>query len=114
MPLHTVIKLTPVAYGCRVEYVKIAADAVDTHRPKPVVPGYLDDKFLFDRGPSPEGSPTGDSKNKSPNGSTNSGYHTPDNDDTLGKKSNGQEHSATEIITNAAAALEISSTNDKP
>jgi len=111
VPLHTVIKLTPVAYGCRVEYVKItAAQAVDTHRPKPVVPGYLDDKFLFDRGPSPEGS---NEESKSPNGSTNSEYFTPENEEK-GKRSNAQEHSATEIITNAAAALEISSPNDKP
>ncbi|ODN02887.1 6-phosphofructo-2-kinase/fructose-2,6-bisphosphatase [Orchesella cincta] len=47
VPLHTVIKLTPVAYGCRVEYVKIPIEAVDTHRPKPPVPGYLDEKFRF-------------------------------------------------------------------
>ncbi|XP_077298671.1 6-phosphofructo-2-kinase/fructose-2,6-biphosphatase isoform X2 [Arctopsyche grandis] len=35
VPLHTIIKLTPVAYGCRVEHVKLPIDAVDTHRPKP-------------------------------------------------------------------------------
>ncbi|XP_047991229.1 6-phosphofructo-2-kinase/fructose-2,6-bisphosphatase isoform X3 [Leguminivora glycinivorella] len=35
VPLHTVIKLTPVAYGCREEHVALAVDAVDTHRPKP-------------------------------------------------------------------------------
>jgi len=45
VPLHTVIKLTPVAYGCRVEYVKIPIEAVDTHRAKPTVPGFLDQKF---------------------------------------------------------------------
>lgn len=37
VPLHTVIKLTPVAYGCRVEHIKLGVDAVDTHRPKPPV-----------------------------------------------------------------------------
>ncbi|XP_063383663.1 6-phosphofructo-2-kinase/fructose-2,6-bisphosphatase isoform X1 [Cydia fagiglandana] len=37
VPLHTVIKLTPVAYGCREEHVALAVDAVDTHRPKPSV-----------------------------------------------------------------------------
>lgn len=37
VPLHTVIKLTPVAYGCRVEHIKLEIDAVDTHRPKPSV-----------------------------------------------------------------------------
>ncbi|KAL0268491.1 UNVERIFIED_CONTAM: hypothetical protein PYX00_010415 [Menopon gallinae] len=35
VPLHTVMKLTPVAYGCRVEFIKLGIDAVDTHRPKP-------------------------------------------------------------------------------
>ncbi|XP_030829073.1 6-phosphofructo-2-kinase/fructose-2,6-bisphosphatase isoform X1 [Strongylocentrotus purpuratus] len=34
-PLHTVIKLTPVAYGCRVETVTLNIPAVDTHRPRP-------------------------------------------------------------------------------
>lgn len=37
VPLHTIIKLTPVAYGCKMELVKFAVDAVDTHRPKPKV-----------------------------------------------------------------------------
>ncbi|KAK9719508.1 Fructose-2,6-bisphosphatase [Basidiobolus ranarum] len=35
IPLHTVIKLTPRAYGCDVEYFKLDIEAVDTHRPKP-------------------------------------------------------------------------------
>lgn len=39
VPLHTVIKLTPVAYGCKVEHVNLPIDAVDTHRPKPKIPG---------------------------------------------------------------------------
>lgn len=39
VPLHTVIKLTPVAYGCRVEHIKLPVDAVNTHRPKPKIPG---------------------------------------------------------------------------
>ncbi|XP_017471942.1 PREDICTED: 6-phosphofructo-2-kinase/fructose-2,6-bisphosphatase [Rhagoletis zephyria] len=39
VPLHTVIKLTPVAYGCKVEHIKLPVDAVDTHRPKPKIPG---------------------------------------------------------------------------
>ncbi|ORX98718.1 bifunctional 6-phosphofructo-2-kinase/fructose-2,6-bisphosphate 2-phosphatase [Basidiobolus meristosporus CBS 931.73] len=34
IPLHTLIKLTPRAYGCDVEYFKLDIDAVDTHRPK--------------------------------------------------------------------------------
>ena len=37
VPLHTVMKLTPVAYGCRVEHIKLNVDAVDTHRPRPPV-----------------------------------------------------------------------------
>lgn len=37
VPLHTVIKLTPVAYGCRVEFVSLNIDAVNTHREKPKV-----------------------------------------------------------------------------
>ncbi|XP_013170184.1 PREDICTED: 6-phosphofructo-2-kinase/fructose-2,6-bisphosphatase isoform X1 [Papilio xuthus] len=37
VPLHTVIKLTPVAYGCREEHVALPVAAVDTHRPKPAV-----------------------------------------------------------------------------
>ncbi|KAG8759980.1 Fructose-2,6-bisphosphatase [Serendipita sp. 396] len=35
IPLHTVIKLTPKAYGCDEERYKVPIDAVDTHRPKP-------------------------------------------------------------------------------
>ena len=37
VPLHAVIKLTPVAYGCTMETIPIGIDAVDTHRPKPTV-----------------------------------------------------------------------------
>ncbi|XP_022252272.1 6-phosphofructo-2-kinase/fructose-2,6-bisphosphatase-like [Limulus polyphemus] len=36
VPLHTVIKLTPVAYGCEMKLFKLAIDAVDTHREKPM------------------------------------------------------------------------------
>ncbi|XP_053499030.1 6-phosphofructo-2-kinase/fructose-2,6-bisphosphatase isoform X4 [Ictalurus furcatus] len=35
-PLHTVLKLTPVAYGCKVESVFLKVDAVNTHRDRPV------------------------------------------------------------------------------
>lgn len=34
-PLHTVLKLTPVAYGCQVECFPVGEEAVDTHREKP-------------------------------------------------------------------------------
>ncbi|CAL4066837.1 unnamed protein product, partial [Meganyctiphanes norvegica] len=37
VPLHTIIKLTPQAYGCKVEFFKIPIDCVDTHRNKPLV-----------------------------------------------------------------------------
>lgn len=40
VPLHTVIKLTPVAYGCDIEFISLPVDAVDTHRAKPEVNGY--------------------------------------------------------------------------
>jgi len=35
IPLHTVIKLTPRAYGCDEERYTLPIGAVDTHRPKP-------------------------------------------------------------------------------
>ncbi|KAG9483838.1 hypothetical protein GDO78_009649 [Eleutherodactylus coqui] len=34
-PLHTVLKLTPIAYGCKVEMISLNVDAVNTHRDKP-------------------------------------------------------------------------------
>lgn len=36
IPLHTLIKITPMAYGCHEERYALPIDAVDTHRPKPV------------------------------------------------------------------------------
>ncbi|XP_018016342.1 6-phosphofructo-2-kinase/fructose-2,6-bisphosphatase-like isoform X2 [Hyalella azteca] len=36
VPLHSIIKLTPQAYGCKVELFKIPIDCVDTHRCKPL------------------------------------------------------------------------------
>ncbi|XP_068988917.1 6-phosphofructo-2-kinase/fructose-2,6-bisphosphatase isoform X1 [Bombus flavifrons] len=45
VPLHTIIKLTPVAYGCKVEHIRLPIDAVNTHRPKPKIPGYLEEQF---------------------------------------------------------------------
>jgi len=38
VPLHTLIKLTPVAYGCEIDYIRLPIEAVDTHRPRPVSP----------------------------------------------------------------------------
>ncbi len=37
VPLHTVIKLTPMAYGCLMECIPLEVDAVNTHREKPKV-----------------------------------------------------------------------------
>ncbi|XP_062852737.1 6-phosphofructo-2-kinase/fructose-2,6-bisphosphatase 3 isoform X1 [Trichomycterus rosablanca] len=34
-PLHTVLKLTPVAYGCKVESISLNIEAVNTHRDRP-------------------------------------------------------------------------------
>ncbi|XP_062240642.1 6-phosphofructo-2-kinase/fructose-2,6-bisphosphatase 2-like [Platichthys flesus] len=36
-PLHTVLKLTPVAYGCKVELFYLNVEAVITHRDRPLV-----------------------------------------------------------------------------
>jgi broad specificity phosphatase PhoE/predicted kinase len=35
VPLHTVIKLTPVAYGCKVDHISLGEEGIDTHRPRP-------------------------------------------------------------------------------
>jgi len=35
VPLHTVIKLKPLAYGCQMEEINLNVDAVNTHREKP-------------------------------------------------------------------------------
>ncbi|XP_041050621.1 6-phosphofructo-2-kinase/fructose-2,6-bisphosphatase 2-like isoform X3 [Carcharodon carcharias] len=35
-PLHTVLKLTPVAYGCKMESVYLNVEAVNTHRDRPL------------------------------------------------------------------------------
>ena len=37
VPLHTIIKLTPVAYGCKVERISLNIEAINTHRPRPQV-----------------------------------------------------------------------------
>ncbi|CAF3840962.1 unnamed protein product [Rotaria sordida] len=35
VPLHTVIKLTPMAYGCLMECIPLGTEAVNTHRERP-------------------------------------------------------------------------------
>jgi 6-phosphofructo-2-kinase/fructose-2,6-biphosphatase 2 len=52
IPLHTVIKVTPKAYGCDEERFKVPIEAVDTHRPKPKRIAEKDGKFAA---ASPEG-----------------------------------------------------------
>ena len=47
VPLHSIIKLTPVAYGCEVEEIKIPIPAVNTHRDKPLVRRDFLSIFLF-------------------------------------------------------------------
>lgn len=42
VPLHTIIKLQPTAYGCSQELIKLAVEAVDTHRAKPKVAGSIE------------------------------------------------------------------------
>lgn len=51
VPLHTVIKLSPVAYGCKVEYIEFNVPRVSTHRSKPIQGGVLEPKFLRDHRP---------------------------------------------------------------
>lgn len=34
IPLHTLIKISPVAYGCEIEQIPLGIEAVDTHRPR--------------------------------------------------------------------------------
>uniref|UniRef100_A0A7N6FJ47 6-phosphofructo-2-kinase/fructose-2,6-bisphosphatase 2 n=1 Tax=Anabas testudineus TaxID=64144 RepID=A0A7N6FJ47_ANATE len=42
-PLHTVLKLTPVAYGCKVDMFNLKVEAVNTHRDRPL--GSLESPF---------------------------------------------------------------------
>ncbi|XP_022693467.1 6-phosphofructo-2-kinase/fructose-2,6-bisphosphatase-like isoform X5 [Varroa jacobsoni] len=37
VPLHTILKLTPMAYGCDLQMLQIGIEAVDTHREKPAM-----------------------------------------------------------------------------
>ena len=45
VPLHTVIKLSPVAYGCKVEYIELNVPRVSTHRSKPIQQGVLEPRY---------------------------------------------------------------------
>ena len=46
VPLHSVIKLSPKAYGCQSEMINFDVPSVSTHRPKPDAPGQLDKRFV--------------------------------------------------------------------
>ena len=45
VPMHTLIKLEPRAYGCDKSVISLPVDCVSTHRPKPEVPGFLEKAF---------------------------------------------------------------------
>ena len=47
VPLHSVIKLSPKAYGCQSELIRFDVASVSTHRPKPEVPGQLEKRLEF-------------------------------------------------------------------
>ncbi|EFP94136.2 fructose-2,6-bisphosphatase [Puccinia graminis f. sp. tritici CRL 75-36-700-3] len=57
IPLHTVIKLTPKAYGCDEERFTLPIEAVDTTRPKPVKAGYTPPLPNVNDSPSPSTRP---------------------------------------------------------
>ncbi|EGG09789.1 uncharacterized protein MELLADRAFT_95280 [Melampsora larici-populina 98AG31] len=60
IPLHTVIKLTPKAYGCDEERYSVPIEAVDTTRPKPVKLG--SSVKVEDVAPSPSTRPPKEAK----------------------------------------------------
>jgi len=45
IPLHSVIKLSPRAYGCGMELIDLNVPCVSTHRGKPDTPGFLEERF---------------------------------------------------------------------
>ena len=45
--MHSVIKLSPKAYGCQTELVKFDVPCVSTHRPKPEVAGLLEKRLVI-------------------------------------------------------------------
>jgi len=57
IPLHTVIKLTPKAYGCDEQRFTLPIEAVDTTRPKPLKAGHTASVAKLDDSPSPSTRP---------------------------------------------------------
>ncbi|CEP19410.1 hypothetical protein [Parasitella parasitica] len=55
IPLHTVIELTPKAYGCDEKRYKVDIEAVDTHRPKPSKPSLKKKSSKLDVNPTLNG-----------------------------------------------------------
>ncbi|KAG0152180.1 hypothetical protein CROQUDRAFT_650257 [Cronartium quercuum f. sp. fusiforme G11] len=62
IPLHTVIKLTPKAYGCDEERYSLPIEAVDTTRPKPLKSTLMPKPEAQDDSPSPSTRPPKNSK----------------------------------------------------
>uniref|UniRef100_A0A8C2WF34 6-phosphofructo-2-kinase/fructose-2,6-bisphosphatase 2 n=1 Tax=Cyclopterus lumpus TaxID=8103 RepID=A0A8C2WF34_CYCLU len=48
-PLHTILKLTPVAYGCKVEMFYLNVESVNTHRDRPLDKNPLDSALIHRR-----------------------------------------------------------------
>ncbi|KAF3854129.1 hypothetical protein F7725_022184 [Dissostichus mawsoni] len=48
-PLHTILKLTPVAYGCKVEMFYLNVEAVNTHRDRPLDKSAMDSALTLRR-----------------------------------------------------------------
>jgi 6-phosphofructo-2-kinase/fructose-2,6-biphosphatase 2 len=44
VPMHTVIRLEPIAYGCNVQFIKFPVDCANTHRKKPMQAGLLEER----------------------------------------------------------------------
>ena len=47
VPLHTVIRLSPIAYGCKVDHIPLQVPRVSTHRSKPMQNGVLEPRCGF-------------------------------------------------------------------
>ena len=47
VPLHTVIRLSPIAYGCKVDHIPLQVPRVSTHRSKPMQNGVLEPRLVL-------------------------------------------------------------------
>lgn len=87
-----------------IEKIKTLFFNISTHRPKPLVPGTLDAKFIFDRNGSPDPNNPEEHRLIEENGDEQQQVK-------LGPE-NGVPTTATDILVNATAALEITSSNN--